>query len=118
MAVLRLVSTEERDVFPGSDAEAEFEAANPWRNGAELPSKEVLLTLLWAIKVEERRMEIRNRISSMGPRKQSVPKAMAPTLNQKNQNQAFVLQVLPNKRSRIWREHLSGMMDMKRRRLG
>ncbi|KAH8883143.1 hypothetical protein GQ53DRAFT_604833, partial [Thozetella sp. PMI_491] len=61
MAVLRLVSTEERDVFPGSDAESEFEAANPWRNGAELPSKEVLLTLLWAIKVEERRMEIRNR---------------------------------------------------------
>lgn len=115
MAVLRLVSTEGRDAFPGFDGKAEFKAANPWRNGAELPSKEVLFAVLWTIKVEERRMEIRNRLASE-PGRPIVPKSMAPTL--KDKNQTFVLKVLPNKRSRVGREHFPGTVDMKRRRLG
>ncbi|KAK3986346.1 hypothetical protein QBC44DRAFT_140320 [Cladorrhinum sp. PSN332] len=35
-----------------------------WLPGAALPSKEVLLTLLWTLKVEERRLEIRQQAMS------------------------------------------------------
>ncbi|KXX78460.1 Transcriptional activator hac1 [Madurella mycetomatis] len=59
-----------------------------------LPSKEVLLTLLWALKVEERRLQIRNQVktsSKLG--KPSVPQTTTPAVNKAT----YVLKVLPKR---------------------
>ncbi|KAK4143571.1 uncharacterized protein C8A04DRAFT_37366 [Dichotomopilus funicola] len=76
MAVLRLVSSEGSSVDRVSGAdEAATVAANGgssqqlprrgsivgWPSGAMLPSKEVLLSLLWVLRVEERRIRIREQ---------------------------------------------------------
>ncbi|KAL8354542.1 hypothetical protein RB601_004107 [Gaeumannomyces tritici] len=47
-------------------------AAGAWLKGVALPSKEVLLTLVWAIKVEERMINIRARKSVESPSAPSV----------------------------------------------
>ncbi|KAL2121779.1 hypothetical protein VTJ04DRAFT_2234 [Mycothermus thermophilus] len=78
MAVLRLASTEELavDRVSGADdsaagtAPAGGDAPRPlprrgptgWLQGAALPSKEVLITLLWVLRVEERRLQIREQV--------------------------------------------------------
>ena len=121
MAVLRLVSSEGRDVSMGFDGEATSSAAATgaqarcWPEGAPLPSAEVLLTLLWAIRVEERRMEIRQRIPSE-PRRRSVPKQTARDVS----NQMISLKdLLPKRRREAGAQHhFTGVTDLKRRRLG
>lgn len=68
-----------------------------WPEGTSLPSREVLLTLLWAIKVEERRIIARERQSSASPLPSSRPgssvlREKTPTNNNNNnKNQPIVL---------------------------
>ena len=97
MEALRLVSTEGYTVDRVSEDGVRTAAAangktqqqkqgtgrTSWLNGAQLPSKEVLITLLWVLRAEERRLEIRQQLSSSSkPGRQSVPlKSMAPTTN-------------------------------------
>lgn len=88
MAVLRLASTEGYSVgrVSGEDestavaANGESQQQLPrrgpigWPNGAALPSKEVLLALLWVLRVEERRLQIREQVkASPKPGTSSVP---------------------------------------------
>ncbi|KAK0612588.1 hypothetical protein B0T17DRAFT_593493 [Bombardia bombarda] len=77
MEALRLVSTEGPEV--NRVAREDDDSAAPangnaqrgqqrsgraaFLNGAPLPSKEVLLTLLWVLKVEERRLQTRNQVN-------------------------------------------------------
>ncbi|KAK3937589.1 hypothetical protein QBC46DRAFT_319353 [Diplogelasinospora grovesii] len=105
MEALRLVSSEGYGVsrVSGDDASAAAAAngmaqrqmhrgghtARP--SATALPSKEVLLTLLWALKVEERRIQIREQVNiSSKPGGPSVPKT-TPTMK----NSIYSLQVLP-----------------------
>jgi len=54
----------------------------PWLNGTRLPSKEVLITLLWVLRVEERRLEIRQQLDSSSKLgRLSALKSTAPTTN-------------------------------------
>lgn len=46
-------------------AEAGIAADGSWQNTATLPSREVLLTLLWALRVEERRQLISAEVKSV-----------------------------------------------------
>jgi transcriptional activator HAC1 len=78
MAVLRLASTEENAVVRVSGEDGSAAAAangksqqqlprrgpTGWLNGAPLPSKEVLLTLAWVLRVEERRLQIREQLKA------------------------------------------------------
>lgn len=78
MAVLRLVSSEDHgvDQVRGDDASAAVTAdgkeqrkqqrSGPtgWPEGAALPSKEILLTLAWAITVESKRMKLSTDLGS------------------------------------------------------
>ncbi|KAM7188818.1 transcriptional activator hac1 [Naviculisporaceae sp. PSN 640] len=59
------------------------------------PSKEVLLTLAWALKVEQRRIEIRKQLSGSG--KSSVTQTTTSTLL--SNNKGYVLKVVSKKRS-------------------
>ncbi|KAK3367229.1 hypothetical protein B0T24DRAFT_635300, partial [Lasiosphaeria ovina] len=112
MEALRLVSSEGYTVgrVSGDDASAAAAAdgktqrqpqrsgPTAWPKGAPLPSKEVLLTLLWVLNVEERRLEIRQRIGASSSSKLgrlSVPKIMAPTTNN---TQSYVLKIVSRKR--------------------
>jgi transcriptional activator HAC1 len=97
MEALRLVSTEGYSVDRVSEGDVRTAAATngkaqqqqqgmgrtSWLNGAQLPSKEVLITLLWVLRTEERRLEIRQQLgSSSKPGRLSAPlKSMAPTTN-------------------------------------
>jgi transcriptional activator HAC1 len=97
MEALRLVSTEGFTVDRVSEGDVRTAAATngkaqqpqqgmgrtSWLNGAQLPSKEVLITLLWVLRTEERRLEIRQQLgSSSKPGRLSAPlKSMAPTTN-------------------------------------
>lgn len=140
MAVLRLVSSEGRDVdrvSGGGNMSVTMAAAAaggqqqprqpcvgrstascswPWPNGTSLPSKEVLLTLLWALRVEERRLQIRERAETvsrpgLAP---SVLKIKTPA-TAKIMNQSIVLEVVPTpKRGR--EEVGPGLAFGKRRR--
>jgi transcriptional activator HAC1 len=132
MVVLRWVSSEGRDVervfggdefnaaaaVGGSHQQQQQRAGDAtWPNGAALPSKEVLLTLLWALNVEERRVQIRERnvvlFSSGRPGSQSVLKSTSTRTNQ-----TYVLNVVP-KRALEEVEHLSlDKARLKRRWLG
>jgi len=94
---LRLVSTEGYTVNRVSEGDARTAAAasreaqqqqqgkgwTSWSNGTPLPSKEVLITLLWVLRTEERRLEIRAQLgSSSKPGRLSAPlKFTAPTTN-------------------------------------
>jgi transcriptional activator HAC1 len=96
MAVLRLASSEghavdrvsggdeSAEAAAGGDAQRQLPRRGPtgWFKGAALPSKEVLLTLLWVLRVEERRLQIRDQVkASPKPGTSSVPKTMTPTVN-------------------------------------
>ncbi|KAK0655099.1 hypothetical protein B0T16DRAFT_363504 [Cercophora newfieldiana] len=97
MEALRLVSTEgytvdrvsEGDVRTAAAAnrkaqqQKQGEGRTSWLNGTKLPSKEVLITLLWVLRTEERRLEIRQQLgSSSKPGRLSAPlKSTAPTTN-------------------------------------
>lgn len=128
MAVLRLVSSEGHQTNRVSGSgDRTTAAANglasqqlqhggvvSWPNGAALPSKEVLLTLLWAIRVEERRIQIIDLISAGSaqkkPRRLGVPSKIPTRIN----NQTFVLKVVPKRAREV--EHHYGLADFKRRR--
>lgn len=91
MEVLRLVCSEGCSVVrvPGHDESAAPPAAagepqrrrpHGWPEGVALPSKEVLLTLLWALRVEERRLQVRDRtctVSQEPGTQTSVPETRA-----------------------------------------
>lgn len=107
MAVLRLASSESHavDRVRGGDESAVVAAGGmplqqqqqpdrrrtTWLDGVPLPSKEVLLTLVWALQVEERRMQIRDQIavSKKEPGRPSVSDTWTP-----NQSQKYVLKVV------------------------
>lgn len=110
MAVLRLVSTEGCSVDRVSGADESAAAAvsgvspqpqprrgpSGWLNGAALPSKEVLLTLLWVLRVEERRLEIREQrqqIKSSAPAKPGTS-GVAQIMTTPASTPRFVLKVL------------------------
>ncbi|KAL2147344.1 hypothetical protein VTI28DRAFT_9808 [Corynascus sepedonium] len=104
MAVLRLVSTEGRSDgrVSGDDKSAAVAASGEspqqlprrgptgWPNGAALPSKEVLLTLLWVLRVEERRLQIREQVKALSkPGTSGVTQMATPASNKTT----FVLKV-------------------------
>lgn len=98
LAALRLASSEVYTVDQVSRSDDVLAAAST--NGAvqrqqKRPSKEVLLTLAWALKVEQRRIEIRKRLSGSG--KSSVTQTTTPTLS--SNNKSYVLKVVSKKRS-------------------
>jgi transcriptional activator HAC1 len=110
MAVLRLASTEgnsaDRVSEDGESAAAtaagESQRQLPrrgptgWLSGAPLPSKEVLLALAWVLKVEERRLQIREQVKAASkPGTSRVPQT-TPTVNKTT---TYVLKV-SNKRNR------------------
>lgn len=125
MAVLRLVSTEGNTVTRVSEEDGSATAAaagesqqqlprrgpTGWLNGAPLPSKEVLLTLLWVLRVEERRLQIREQVktASSKPGTPCVP-TTTPTMNKTSTS--YVLKV---SQKRI-REEESRASSLKRRR--
>jgi transcriptional activator HAC1 len=124
MAVLRLVSTEGYSVDRVSGADQSAAAAAngesqqqlsrrgpvSWPSGAKLPSKEVLLTLLWVLRVEERRLQIREQAkASSKPGASGVPKTTQPVINKTT----YVLNVSSRKRSG---EEESRASSLKRRR--
>lgn len=114
MELLRLVSKK-----GGDDQVEELALGSPgikgdrsrgpqtWPEGTSLPSREVLLTLLWAIQIEERKLELLSRgatIASSSPSSRpgsSVLPEQTPTQN-------FVLSVTSLKRSREVTELDSG----------
>ncbi|KAK0707172.1 hypothetical protein B0T21DRAFT_298847 [Apiosordaria backusii] len=112
MEVLRLVSSEgfTVDRVVGGDASAaaaadgkeqlKQQSGRPatWPTGTPLPSKEILLTLLWVLKVEARRLEIRQQVSPKLGSNSCVPKTTTPpSIN--NQSRQFVLNVVPKRRT-------------------
>lgn len=126
MAALRLVSTEGDQVnWAGGDASRTAAvtddglrlqhnggAAN-WLNGVQAPSKEVLLTLLWVLQTEERRMEIRKEVGASSPpgRPVALSETLAPT------KKAIVLSV-SSKRSLGGKvEWVPDFASLKRRRV-
>jgi len=110
MAVLRLVSTEGNSVdrvskegesaaaAAAGESQRQLPRRGPtgWLNGAPLPSKEVLLALAWVLKVEERRLQIREQVKAASkPGTSRVP----PTAPAVNKTTTYVLKV-SNKRNR------------------
>lgn len=95
MEALRLVSTEgctvdrvsEDGVLASATANGKSsqlpqgKGCEAWFNGLKLPSKEVLITLLWVLRVEERRLEIRRQQtdSSSKPGKSGIPSKISTT---------------------------------------
>ncbi|KAK4674587.1 transcription factor that binds to CRE motif [Podospora pseudopauciseta] len=110
MAALRLVSSDgfTVDRVKAGDASAaaaadgkeqqQQQSGRPatWPTGVPLPSKEVLLTLLWVLKVEERRLEIRQQVSPKLGSNSCVPKTVTPTIN--NQARHYVLTVVSKRK--------------------
>ncbi|KAI0451218.1 hypothetical protein F5B21DRAFT_487679 [Xylaria acuta] len=101
MEVLRLVSEGREDrvegLATGSPGIEGDQSRGPllWPDGASLPSREVLLTLLWALRVEERRILSRenNKVSSSNSRPgSSVLRKKTPT------DQPNVLSVMGKRR--------------------
>ncbi|KAK3311575.1 uncharacterized protein B0T15DRAFT_409562 [Chaetomium strumarium] len=124
MEALRLVSSEGYavDRVCGDGASAAAALGEPqqqlsrrgpigWLNGAALPSKEVLLTLLWALRVEERRLQIREQVKSSSssiPGTSGIPETTGPTMSKTR----YVLKI-SQKRNR---EEESRGTPVKRRR--
>ena len=77
MEALRLVSEGSESRVGGLEAEAAAVTRDAqrdtqtWLNGNPLPSREVLMTLLWALRVEERKLIQKGRL----PRPPSSPEA-------------------------------------------
>ena len=127
MEVLRLVSSEgvsAGQVSGGDDASApaavggdpqrdmllKRREAIGWLPGAALPSKEALLTLLWVLKVEERRLQIRNQLTAFskkpgtsGVSQSQLHTTTAPTMlintnkNNNGKTPRYVLKVVPKR---------------------
>ncbi|GAB1312439.1 transcription factor that binds to CRE motif [Madurella fahalii] len=123
MEALRFVSSEgcTVDRVSGDDASAAAAAGGEsqqqqHRRGptAALPSKEVLLTLLWALKVEERRLQIRNQVktsSKLGTT--SIPQTTTPTMNKAT----YVLKVLPKRSLEVESSVSLGCSSPRKRRV-
>ena len=91
MEALRLVSTEAYTVdrvseggvraAAAANGKEQQQQAKGWLNGTKLPSKEVLMTLLWVLRVEERRIQIRQQadLSSSKLGRLDALKTTAPT---------------------------------------
>lgn len=112
MAVLRLASTERHEVdrVQGGDLSAAAaangsqqqqrnsddgkEETTIWPSGVPTPSRETLLTLLWVLRVEERKIQIRDRISAMEKSMEPGRRSVSETTNQK-----FILKVRGPKRA-------------------
>ncbi|KAK1758126.1 hypothetical protein QBC47DRAFT_440624 [Echria macrotheca] len=119
MEALRLVSTEgyQVDRVSGDDDSAaaatngesqqqKQDGRHAWLKGAKLPSKEVLMTLLWVLQTEERRLQI--RLASSKPGRSGVP--TAPT-------DKFVLRVLPKRSYGAFGAVSPDTVSLKRRRV-
>ncbi|KAI0384921.1 hypothetical protein F5Y04DRAFT_201474 [Hypomontagnella monticulosa] len=105
MELLRLVSEKGCDVqveelafgSPGIKGD-QSRGPQTWPDGTSLPSREVLLTLLWAITVEERKLSELRREATIVPSPSSRPgTSSVPT---PTQYQNFVLSVTTSKRER------------------
>lgn len=126
MAALRLVSTEgDRVNRDGGDVSRTAAVtgkglrlqhnggAADWLNGVQAPSKEVLLTLLWVLQTEERRLEIRREVatSSQPGRPAVLSETAAPTRG------TFVLKVSSKRRLGGKLQGLPDFASLKRRRV-
>ncbi|CCC08668.1 unnamed protein product [Sordaria macrospora k-hell] len=120
MEVLRWVVSEEGRTVPqvsGEDASAMATAdrkeqrAQPstgllafWPKGAMLPSKEVLLTLIWTLRVEERKMRVRAQLRGSSSKlcgSTGVPsvRTHTPTTTDNNKlQQQYKLKVIPRRK--------------------
>lgn len=67
-----------------------------WPEGTSLPSREILLTLLWAIRTEERKMKARESTIDSQP----APDKTGSTVPQEETNQTIVTSVSSLKRKR------------------
>lgn len=119
MEVLRLVSSEGPVVnrVSGGDVSAEAAAGaksqrqqhrsgpTAWLNSAALPSKEVLLALLWVLRVEERRLQIRNQVMVPKPGTRSV-----------TEGKTYFLKVLPKRGREADGPAATGSHGLKRQR--
>ncbi|KAK1776349.1 hypothetical protein QBC45DRAFT_333073 [Copromyces sp. CBS 386.78] len=118
MEVLRWVVSEGRTVpqVSGEDASAAATAdrkeqrAQPstgllafWPKGAMLPSKEVLLTLIWTLRVEERKMRVRAQLRGSSSKlcgSTGVPSVMThtPITDNNKFQQQYKLKVIPRRK--------------------
>ncbi len=60
-----------------------------WPDGTSLPSREVLLTLLWAIRIEERKIMLKEKVEFSSP----VSRPGSGILQERTPSQKFVLSV-------------------------
>lgn len=71
-----------------------------WPEGASLPSREVLLTLMWAIRVEERNMKARVE-AKISPQPAPIRRPMSSVpQDSKSTNQNYILSAASKKRKR------------------
>ncbi|KAK3331304.1 hypothetical protein B0H66DRAFT_95043 [Apodospora peruviana] len=113
MEALRLVSSDGyavNQVPRNDDALTAAAADGTEQRLQQRPSREILLTLLWALKVEERRLEIRRQVSEQG--RSSVQRTMALPPNQRN----YVLKVLPKRKGTEKNDRPNGRGGLKRPR--
>ncbi|KAI5861044.1 hypothetical protein GGS23DRAFT_206059 [Durotheca rogersii] len=114
MELLRLVSNEGRDdrvegLAVGSPGIKGDQSRRPrtWPDGTSLPSREVLLTLLWAIRVEERK----SVISKEGEEKSAFSPSSRPgssVLVEQTPSQNYVLSVAPKREGEITTKPANG----------
>ncbi|KAK3342109.1 hypothetical protein B0T25DRAFT_511663 [Lasiosphaeria hispida] len=129
MEALRLASTEEYAVDrvseDGASAKATFDGkaqrGQPrggradWLVGAKLPSKEVLLTLAWVLKVHERKQEPRQVDAPSKLGRPSVPQTKTtPTLTDSKTN---TLRILSKRRKEEEHREFPDGVGLKRRRV-
>lgn len=69
-----------------------------WPDGASLPSRETLLTLVWAIKVEERKMKAAAEATIVSQQPASDNRPGSSVLQDKQTNQTNVLSSVGSKR--------------------
>ena len=117
LEVLRWVASEGRavpqvsgaDGWTAATADGKEQRAQPstgllafWPKGAMLPSKEVLLTLVWVLRVEERKMRVRAELRGSSSKlcgSTGVPSTMTPTTNDNNKLQRqYKLRVIPRRK--------------------
>jgi transcriptional activator HAC1 len=122
MAALRLVSTEDNSVDWVGDGASSTAAARghglklqhdggaaDWLNGVQLPSKEVLLTLLWVLRTEERKRE---GASSQPGRPGDLSETSAP-----DNGETFVLKSSSKRRLEGKAQGFPDFASLKRRRV-
>ncbi|KAK1828651.1 hypothetical protein QBC39DRAFT_358745 [Podospora conica] len=124
MAALRLVSTEgDKTNWDGGDASrtaaVKGKGLRPqhdggsadWLNGLQAPSKEVLLTLLWVLQIEERRLEIRNEVGTSSQPERPFALSVTPATEE------FVLKVSLKRRLGGKAQGVPDFASLKRRRV-